>query len=81
MFSVVLPVYNGEKWLGEAIESVLSQTFKDLELLVVCNGCDDSSEQVAYYHKVQHQNYLEQLLRAEQDTLGSLALYHDLFDR
>jgi len=47
MFSVVLPVYNGEKWLGEAIESVLSQTFKDLELLVVCNGCDDSSEQVA----------------------------------
>jgi len=50
VFSVVLPVYNGEKWLGEAIDSVLGQTFADLELLVVCNGCDDSSEAVAKAH-------------------------------
>ncbi len=50
MFSAILPVYNGEKWVGEAIDSVLNQTFKDLELLVVCNGCDDQSEKVAKEH-------------------------------
>lgn len=47
MFSVILPVYNGAKWLGEAIESVLNQTFDNIELIVVCNGCDDTSEEVA----------------------------------
>lgn len=33
--SVLLPVYNGEKFLGEAIDSILNQTFRDFELLVL----------------------------------------------
>ena len=33
--SVLLPVYNGEKFLGEAIDSILNQTFSDFELLVL----------------------------------------------
>jgi glycosyltransferase involved in cell wall biosynthesis len=38
-FSVCIPVYNGAEYLGEAIESVLAQTFDDFELLI----CDDAS--------------------------------------
>ncbi len=38
LVSVCIPVYNGEKYIGETIESVLKQTFKDFEL-VVCNNC------------------------------------------
>lgn len=33
--SVLLPVYNGEQFLGEAIDSILNQTFRDFELLVL----------------------------------------------
>ncbi len=38
-----MPVYNGEKFLKEAIDSILGQTFKDFELLVVDDGSIDSS--------------------------------------
>ena len=44
--SVVMPVYNGEKYLREAIESVLYQTFDDFEFIIVNDGSTDSSESI-----------------------------------
>jgi len=41
--SVLLPVYNGELWLNRSIESVLSQTFADFELLIIDDGSTDST--------------------------------------
>lgn len=43
LVSVLLPVYNGEKFLSEAIESVLQQTFMDFELLILDDGSIDGS--------------------------------------
>ncbi len=45
--SVVIPVYNGERYLAEAIESVLGQLYRPLELLVVDDGSSDGSAEVA----------------------------------
>ena len=45
--SVVMPVYNGEKYLKEAIQSILNQTERDFELLVVDDGSTDNSEVIA----------------------------------
>lgn len=48
--SVVLPVYNGEAYIDEALTSVLNQTFEEFELLVVDDGSTDSSaERVKSY--------------------------------
>jgi len=44
--SVIMPVYNGEKFLAEAIESVLNQTYHDLELIVVNDGSTDRSQEI-----------------------------------
>ena len=41
--TVLMPVYNGEAFLREAISSVLCQTFKDFELLVINDGSKDRS--------------------------------------
>ena len=45
--SVVIPVYNREAYLGAAIESVLAQTYRDFELLVIDDGSADRSREVA----------------------------------
>ena len=41
--SVIMPVYNGEKYLKEAIESILSQTYENFEFLIVYDVSSDSS--------------------------------------
>lgn len=44
--SVVMPVYNGEKYLKEAIESVLNQTFGDFEFIIINDGSTDKTEEI-----------------------------------
>ena len=44
--SVVIPVYNTEKYIGATIESILNQTFQDFEVVIVDNGSTDNSYKV-----------------------------------
>lgn len=44
--SIGLPVYNGETYLAEAIESILGQTFRDLELVISDNASTDRTEAI-----------------------------------
>lgn len=44
--SVIMPVYNGEKWLNDSITSVINQTFENWELICVDDGATDNSAKI-----------------------------------
>ena len=46
-FSVIVPAHNSAEYIRKCLHSVKMQTFKDYELIVVCDNCDDNTEEVA----------------------------------
>lgn len=44
--SIIVPVYNAEKYLEICVESILNQTYKFLEIILVDDGAKDSSPQI-----------------------------------
>ena len=49
-FSVIVPAHNSEEYLERCLASVERQTFKDYELIVVCDACTDHTASVAKFY-------------------------------
>lgn len=56
MISVIIPTYNRAKYITEAIESVLVQTYTDYEIIVVDDGSSDDTEIIIENYKSKHKN-------------------------
>lgn len=62
--SVIIPVYNGERYLRPCIDSILGQTFRDMEIILVNDGSTDGSSAIlaeyaakdARVHVIEHEN-------------------------
>lgn len=46
MISILLAVYNGEKYISQSVDSIINQTFEEWELLIGFNGTTDSSKDI-----------------------------------
>lgn len=46
LISVIIPVYGVEKYISQCLESVINQTYKNLEIIVVNDGTKDRSAEI-----------------------------------
>jgi len=63
LVSVVIPTYNSEKFLRESIESVLNQTYQNLEIIVVDDGSTDTTNKIL-------KNFSEKIITVYQTNQG-----------
>lgn len=49
--SIIIPIYNCELWLSRCIESVVNQTYKNLEIILVNDGSSDNSIEICKYYE------------------------------
>lgn len=54
--SVIIPTYNRPHYLREAVESVLGQSFRDFELIIVDDGSQDNTPEVGKYYAARYNN-------------------------
>lgn len=76
--SVGMPVYNGERYLSLAIESVLDQTYGDFELIISDNASSDGTEDIcrSYAAKDARIVYIR-----NEENIGAAGNYNQLFRR
>lgn len=76
LVSVIMAVFNREKYVAEAIESVLNQTYKNLELIVVNDGSSDKSDLIIrqYLRKDKRVLYINSKVNLGQSGARNLAI-------
>lgn len=70
ILSVVLPVYNCPQYVGHAIESILAQTFEDLELIIIDDGSTDETPDVLRRYSDTRIRHITQANRGLPRTLN-----------
>lgn len=67
-FSIIVPAFNSERWLGNCVDSVLAQDFKDWELVLVDDGSTDATGVLANEFARQH----ERIIALHEENAGQL---------
>ena len=50
-FSIIVPVYNVEKYLNQCVDSIMNQTYKDIEIILVDDGSPDNCPKMCDEYK------------------------------
>ncbi|MCR5416430.1 MAG: glycosyltransferase [Pseudobutyrivibrio sp.] len=58
MVSIIVPVYNVERYVGDCIESLLTQTYNDIEIILVNNNSTDKSRDICDYYAQSNNNII-----------------------
>lgn len=56
-FSIIIPVYNVEKYLEKCLNSVEGQYYQNYEVIIICDKCDDKSEDIVDCFAKKHSNF------------------------
>lgn len=64
--TIVIPVYNSEKYISRCLDSILAQTYKDINILVINDGSKDNSQKIINEYKERYDN----IIAIEQENMG-----------
>lgn len=73
LISIVVPVYNAEKYIEATMDSVVRQTYENWELLLVLNGCTDRSQEVIEGYCAAHPDRNIRLIKEELNKGAAMA--------
>ena len=68
--SILVPCYNGEKYIKRCLKSILRQTWKDIELIIVNDGSVDSTDEIIKSKYAELENILSRVMYVKQNNLG-----------
>lgn len=71
--SIIIPIYNASKYIVEAIDSVLSQTYKDFEVIVIDDGSTDNTKEILH-------NFGEKINYYYQENQGAVKARNKAFE-
>ena len=77
--TVLMSVYNGDKFLGRAIESILNQTYQDFEFIIINNGSTDNSIQILKKYEQTDKRICFVCFIKFSPTFNTLDLWHTVF--
>lgn len=63
-FSVIVPEHNSANFMRKGLDSIKEQTFKDYELIIVCDACNDNTVEIA-------QEYTDKVFEINERTAGA----------
>ena len=72
LVSIITPCYNGAKYIGETINSVIKQTYQDWEMIIIDDGSKDNSVEII--NEFLSKDFRIKLIRAKY--ADSLFLFH-----
>ena len=73
--SIIIPVYNVEKYIKKCLESLAEQTLQDFEIIIVNDGTKDNSEEIILNYQKEHPEMPIKYLKKENGGLASARNY------
>lgn len=65
--TIVVPVYNAEKYIAKCLDSILNNTYKNIEVILINDGSKDNSQKILDEYQ---KKYPQQLIVKEQENKG-----------
>lgn len=56
LISVIIPIYNARDYINKCVDSVINQTYKNIEIILVDDGSNDGSEEICTYYSQVYKN-------------------------
>ena len=63
LVSIIVPIYNGEQFIDKCMNSILTQTYQNIEIICVVNGTTDGSKKMIENYQMMDKRIVSQIVK------------------